>query len=796
MDETLPNLPAGTTQPPNLLPAQLDRLQEALNRDELKQIGPFRVLELLGAGGFGEVYKAERRKPMQQIVAIKVIKLGYDTREIVARFESERQALARMNHPNIAKVLDAGTTETGRPYFVMEYVPGEPITRYADAKRLPIRDRLLLFRQACDAINHAHTKALIHRDIKAGNVLAYVGEAGTPGMVKVIDFGIAKAMTGDRLTEQTFNTERGQVIGTYETMSPEQADGSPDIDTRTDVYSLGVLLYELLAGTKPFDHATLVKAGDQEIRRIIREVEPPRPSTRLTTADQSGAKIAEARRVKLESLASELSGELEWIPLKAMRKERDRRYVSPLQIAQDIDNYLDRRPLLAGPESRGYRLRKFLRRNKGPVGAAAAIATAILAGTVISTVLAINLKRTADARQAALAQARAANEVSEDAIKFFTEDVIGASNPNATLVQALESTAAAQNFGNSPRVEVAVRSALALVYFALGKADAAFPHAQAASDLARSKLGPDHPATIRSESNLAALLRAAGQSAAAEPLARDALQRARTTLGNEHPDTLVFMSNLAGVLQELGRPQAAEPLFRESLDGKRRVLGEQHPETLNSMSLLAVLLKDQGRYAEAERLARDAFEKAQASLGPDHAKTLQALRITGETLLAEKRFADAESISRDSLARRRRVFGPNHRSTLMEIDNLGGCLAAQGRWDEALPLFRELYERTPNVNMDPRSAARFMSRYGLLLAQRKEYAQAIEPLRTAYERLNSSGLRGDARTQEVVEALAASLTALGRPDEAREWASCLSEYGAAAPAAVTPSTPSATGKQP
>src|SRR5262245_16449338 len=322
-------------------------------------VGPYHILEQLGIGGMGEVYKAERRSPMRQTVAIKIIKLGCDTREVIARFESERQALARMDHPHIAKVLDAGTTDTGQPYFVMEYVAGHPITKFADDNKLPINQRLLLFNQVCRAISHAHTKAITHRDIKPSNVLAFK-HANEP-MAKVIDFGIAKALTGERLSDATFNTQRGLVVGTYETMSPEQADGSPDIDTRTDVYSLGVLLYELLSGARPFDRSTLHQAADQEIRRVIRDVEPPRPSTRLSSLKiEDASRIAHDRQTRVEHLTREFRRELEWIPLKAIRKERERRYESALQLAEDINNYLEGRPLRAGPETRRYRLKKWV----------------------------------------------------------------------------------------------------------------------------------------------------------------------------------------------------------------------------------------------------------------------------------------------------------------------------------------------------------------------------------------------------------------------------------------------------
>ena len=371
------------------------------------RVGPYVILGVLGQGGFGTVYKAEQREPFRRTVALKVIKAGFDTKEIIARFASERQALARMDHPHIARVLDAGSTEAGRPYFVMEHVPGTPVTAFADEHRLTLGQRLQLFTQACDAIAHAHQKAILHRDIKASNVLACFHD-GEP-TVKVIDFGIAKALTSDRLTDLTFHTAAGKVIGTWATMSPEQAAGSADIDTRTDVYSLGVLLYELLTGVAPFDLKTLAGSSDDEIQRIIREVAPPSPGVRLTELDAAAReRLAQARSLRIHELHRSLKGELAWIPLKAIRKERDRRYTSVVELRDDIENHRAGRALIAGPESRSYRLSKLLQRHRTALGSAAALFLVLLLGLAGTTTGLQHARRQAGI--ARMAEARAESE--------------------------------------------------------------------------------------------------------------------------------------------------------------------------------------------------------------------------------------------------------------------------------------------------------------------------------------------------------------------------------------------------
>jgi serine/threonine protein kinase/tetratricopeptide (TPR) repeat protein len=376
-------------------------------------IGPYKLLEQIGEGGFGVVFMAEQQQPLRRKVALKVLKPGMDTRQVIARFEAERQALALMDHPNIAHILDGGATATGRPYFVMELVRGIPITEFCDQNRLPVRERLALFINICQAVQHAHQKGLIHRDLKPSNMLVTLHD--DKAVVKVIDFGIAKA-TGQQLTEKTLFTNFAQMIGTPLYMSPEQAQMSGlDVDTRSDIYSLGVLLYELLTGTTPFDKERLKTVGYDEIRRLIREEEPVKPSTRISTLGQAATMLSTQRRSDPKQLSRLCRGELDWIVMKCLEKDRNRRYETANGLAMDVERYLHDEPVHACPPSAGYRLRKFARKYRTLLRIGAAFVVFLVLAATVSTWQAVRATRERD-------RAEASFRMAHDAVdRLFTQ---------------------------------------------------------------------------------------------------------------------------------------------------------------------------------------------------------------------------------------------------------------------------------------------------------------------------------------------------------------------------------------
>ncbi len=483
----------GFLQPPDCL-ADPTLETSALTEQPGTLIGRYKLLERIGEGGMAVVYMAEQKEPIRRKVALKIIKLGMDTKQVIARFEAERRALAMMDHPNIARVLDAGATETGRPYFVMELVTGVSITEYCDKDNLSTKDRLALFIQVCSAVQHAHQKGIIHRDIKPSNVM--VTQRNGEPIPKVIDFGIAKA-TNQKLTEKTLFTRYAHLIGTPAYMSPEQAELSDlDIDTRTDIYSLGVLLYELLTGTTPFSEDKLRKAGDLEMQRVIREEEPAKPSTKLSTLGETLTDIAKHRGCTPDLLRRAVRGDLDWIVMKSLEKDRVQRYETANGLAEDVRRHLGDEPVTAGPPSTLHRMNKFVRRHGGLVVGVVTVIVVLSAGIVASTIFAIRAAREA--------------QISKAVSAFLNEDLLAAVDPEkakapeVTVRYILD--AASENlegkFKGSPLAEATVRQTLGETYGKLGEYKTAESHLARALQIRGERLGKEHPDTLASMSNL------------------------------------------------------------------------------------------------------------------------------------------------------------------------------------------------------------------------------------------------------------------------------------------------------
>lgn len=658
-----------------------------------ERIGPYVLLEIVGQGGFGVVWLAEQREPVRRRVALKLIRPGMDSDEVIARFRAEQQALALMNHPNVARVFDAGTTERGLPYFVMEFVAGEPITRYCDRQRLPLAERLRLFTHVCDAVHHAHMRGVIHRDLKPSNILVSVPDADSSGgepRPVVIDFGVAKALH-QRLTDTTVHTKQGFLVGTPEYMSPEQAEMfGTDVDTRTDIYALGVVLYELLTGALPFEPESLRRAGYDEIRRIIREVEPPRPSTRLTSMVAARA-AAEARQTRSEELVRTLRSELEWIPMFAMRKDRTRRYRSAAEFADDIRNYLSGRALIAGPESATYRARKFVRRNRGVVAAAGSVLVALVLGLVGTLWQALRADERARAAEAAERKAEAINEFVQQALQ--SADPFEGGAQDMTVVEAMRNALReieAGAFRDQPDIEAGILSTIADVLLNNGDAEEA---RRIYDGILQAQLErwdrADRIEVVDAMNDLASAEIAMGDVAEAERLLTLALEMHRRLPERDEQDVALLLNNVASVREDLGRLHDAESLLRESLairEGAVRGDDEDLANTLNNLSSVRAALGD---LDEAESLCRKALEMRQRLLGADHPEVANSLNNLAILVMERGRASDAEMLNRRALAIRRRSFAGDHPLVADSLCHLAQSLVSRGEATEAEPLARE-----------------------------------------------------------------------------------------------------------
>jgi serine/threonine protein kinase/Tfp pilus assembly protein PilF len=632
-------------------------------------IGPYKLLEQIGEGGMGVVYMAEQQKPVHRRVALKIIKAGMDTRQVIARFEAERQALALMDHSNIARVLDAGATDSGRPYFVMELVRGIPVTEYCDQYNLSIPKRLELFSQVCQAVQHAHQKGLIHRDIKPSNVL--VSTQDDHPVAKVIDFGVAKAMQG-RLTDRTLFTEFQHLVGTPAYMSPEQAGGSLDIDTRSDVYSLGVLLYELLTGSPPFDPQELRSKAFAEMQRIIREVEPPTPSRRLSTLTDTLPSVAAQRAVEPRKLAAVVRGELDWIVMKSLEKDRMRRYETPGSMARDIERYLRDEPVLACPPSVMYRLKKFARRNK----IAAAFVVLLVAAVAALTISNIQTRRN---EQRAIIEAAKAQAVSD-----LLQRMLASANPDQlkdtqyTVRQLLDDFS--KNFGaelsDQPEVEAEIRTAIGRAYRGLAKGHDAEGQVERALELRRELFGPDHVKVAESLVDCAQVHFIQSRFPEAVAAAREALRiyEVRGTTG-------LPVIRAYTILQRALINSAQFDEAQVVTDAALSIASDsevEYPEIATILHALADMRLGQERFPEAEQAARSSVELHRRLHGPKHPETAWGLNALGHALKAQQKYPEAEAAFREALAIFRQRFRGQHHSFDIVLPSLKQVLEARG----------------------------------------------------------------------------------------------------------------------
>jgi eukaryotic-like serine/threonine-protein kinase len=742
----------------------------------LRSIGPYRLVTKLGEGGMGQVWLAQQTAPLQRQVALKLIRPGMydDTR--LQRFLAERQSLAIMDHPSIAKVFDAGATPDGQPYFVMEYVPGERITTYCDKRRLGIRDRLELFIKVCEGVQHAHQKAIIHRDLKPANIL--VVEVDGKPTPRIIDFGLAKAVV-PREAEETMLTEAAGFVGTRGFMSPEQADpGVPDVDTRTDVYSLGVVLYVLLTGMLPFDVEQWRKKPLEEVLRQLREEDPKSPSTKIGSEKELAVAASERRGTEPQQLASLLRGDLDSITMKALEKNRARRYGTPSELAADLFRYLSHEPILARTASAAYRLQKYVRRHRVGVAAIAAIVGLLIA---FAGVQAAQLRRITRERDRATRERDRANRITGFMAGMFkVSDPSEARGNTITAREILDNASKDVDTGlaNDPELQAQMMHVMGTVYQSLGLYPRADLLLRGAVNIRTRILGLENSDTLMSMNGLALVLDNEGHYSEAEKFEREALDIRRRVLGPEHPDTLISMDILGNILRDESHYDEGEKLLRETFDTDRRILGPEHSDTLRSMNDLTMILNHEGRFTDAEKLAHETLEIERRVLGPEHPDTLRTMDRLATAVDQQGHHDEAEKLERETLEIERRVLGPEHALTLQTVNNLADTLISEGHDDEAEKELRQLVVIQRRV-LGPDHPIPAIATYNLaVIAARKGHRnEAFSLIRDAIDHgLPTYGLlamdkdpdlkplRGDSRLDALVAYARQRAAALQKPD--------------------------------
>ena len=645
-----------------------------------KLIGPYRLVRKLGEGGMGQVWLAEQAAPVRRQVAIKLIRVGVYDDSVLQRFQSEQQSLALMSHPAIAKVFDAGSTPDGQPYFVMEYIDGPTITKYCDNKKLNIRDRLELFIKVCEGVQHAHQKAIIHRDLKPSNVL--IAEVDGKPVPQIIDFGIAKEFSPHASPEQTMFTQVGAMVGTPGFMSPEQADpGIQDVDTRTDVYSLGVILYALLTGLLPFDSGQWQKRPIDEILRELREEDPPSPSTKLDLRKELTNAVAERRGIEPKQLVRLLSGDLDAITLKAVEKDRARRYGTPTELAADIERYLNNEPIVARPATASYRLLKYVRRHRVGVSVAAGLVVLLAGFTVLQSVQLQRITRERDR----------ANRITD-----FMTSMFRVSNPSEargntiTAREVLDKASADIDTGlaKEPELQAQLIYVMAGVYDGLGLYAKAESLAERASNIRMQVLGPKNTSTLQAQSLTGFELRRLGRYAESEKVLREALGVSQRAYEPSNPATTGLEYHLSLTLEDEGHHQEAEKLARESLANTRRVNSADDKETVNVLFGLSSILGEEGKYAESEKLNREAIDRGRRIFGNEDPTTIGMMSALEDTLSDEGHYDEAEKMAQEILEISLRINGPNHPATAGYTYNLACIEALKGMPDRSLSSLR------------------------------------------------------------------------------------------------------------
>jgi serine/threonine protein kinase len=716
--------------------------------EPFQTIGGYRLLQKIGEGGMGEVWVAEQHKPIHRRVALKLIKAGMDTRQVIARFESERQALAMMDHPAIAKVFEAGQTDEGRPYFVMEYVQGIPITAYCDQNRLTTSERLDLFKQVCDGVQHAHQKAIIHRDLKPSNILVAIQDG--KAAPKIIDFGVAKA-TAQSLTERTMYTELGVLIGTPEYMSPEQAEMSgQNVDTRTDVYSLGAILYELLVGALPFDPKELRRAGFDEIRRKIRQEDPPRPSTKLSTMGDESTTQARNRRTEGPALIRQIRGDLDWITMKALEKDRTRRYGSPSDLAADIDRFLHHRPIIARPPSTLYKAKKFVRRHSVGVGVASTIAI-LLVG--FSATTAIQARRIARERDRANQEAEASRQVSDFLTGLFkVSDPSEARGNSITAREILDKGAdrIAAELRGQPLIQGKLMTTMGFVYESLGLYDPAQKLLEEALDIRTKALGPDHLDVATTLSDLGTVAWRKGDFAKSKSLQEQALAIREKRLGPDSKEVASSLHNLGTLNYSQGNYSDARRLLERALAIREKVLGPEHADVASTLNSLGAIAYKEGDLKKAGVMWERTLRIREKVLGPDHpwvAQTLNNLAIV-HTYTGDPK--GAIPLLERVVQIQEKVLGPKHPDLASGLMNLGDAISRSGDPIGAKPYYARAVAIQEAAGPGHPELARFLDRLAFVTLKEDDVAEA----RALYER--SLALRQKAlgpKHPEVAESL-------------------------------------------